>query len=338
MHTPSDSIDWHALACALDIIRVEGTARIERGGTDLACEAISILLGSGRLADAVDYYVSRQPGSELARSVLWLIRPWHAMLRCRELFASSSDLSVRRSAVELLRVVADARALPWIIDFLADPDAEIQLWGVGVLDQLVFSRLVEPSNCTQLLELALRHSNAGVRERAAELAQRLRVNDEASDPPARSTRENPVVELWEAVGLGVIIDYPSGVVYSNQTGGFSCLHPTAEGVYVPLRNDALETWELLSPERDLRAFFEGPKHLGCGATSGLDNDDADFIDRILEQARLGSVFRVDRDRLRESHEAWVHVLLTSSDTDAHPIFHGFAPYPRHAVLTWGNSD
>jgi hypothetical protein len=78
--------------------------------------------------------------------------------------------------------------------------------------------------------------------------------------------------------------------------------------------------------------------LGAGAISGLDNDDADFIDRTLERAQLDSVFRVDRYRLSESHEAWVHLVLTSSGTDAHPIFRGFAPYPRRAVLTWGNSD
>lgn len=32
-------------------------------------------------------------------------------------------------------------------------------------------------------------------------------------------------ELYEGVGLGLIVEWPSGVVFSNQTGGKSCLHP-----------------------------------------------------------------------------------------------------------------
>ena len=60
----------------------------------------------------------------------------------------------------------------------------------------------------------------------------------------------PTIELWESVGLGLIVEMPSGVLYSNQTGGFSCLHPAIEGVFLPLRNDH-SFWKLISPERDL---------------------------------------------------------------------------------------
>jgi len=260
----TDPIAWPALASALGTLGGDGVTRSERGGTNVAREAIGILLGSARLSDAVDFYVSGQPGFELARSVLWLLRPWPAMLRCRELFASAQhDVSVRRSAVELLRVVADARALPWVADFLRDPDAGVQLWGIGVVDQLVFSRLVEPDDCAAVLRMAQHHSNAAVRERAAEIAQQLEAaSADDREDSSSVTRDKPVVELWEAVGLGVIIDYPSGVLYSNQTGGFSCLHPVTEGIYVPVRNDTLETGELIGPERDLQKFFEGAEVFG----------------------------------------------------------------------------
>jgi hypothetical protein len=150
-------------------------------------------------------------------------------------------------------------------------------------------------------------------------------------------RMKPTIELWESVGLGLIVELPSGVLYSNQTGGFSCLHPSTEGVFLPIRNDH-SFWELLSPARDLLAYFEGPKHRGAGATRGLDGDDADFVDRVLAGVRLAGIVQIDRDRLAESHEAWVRVLLTGEESGAAKLFHDLGPYPRNAVLTWGNSD
>jgi len=151
----------------------------------------------------------------------------------------------------------------------------------------------------------------------------------------------PVVQLWESVGLGLIVEYPSGIIYSNQTGGTSCLHPEIEGAFVPLRNDTeYDEPKLLSPENDLFDYFEGPKHRGTGATSGLDSADADFIDCILQTCSLGGAVAVDRQRLRESHEAWVRVTVNREEENDHglKIFRGFDPYPRPGILTWSNTD
>jgi hypothetical protein len=124
MAKSTERIDWDALARELGSIRAPDEVGTESGGTELACEAIERLIGPACLANAVDYYISLQPSFELARSVLWHVHPWSAMVRCREIFASESDLQTRRSAVELLRVVADRRVLPWIPEFLADRDPE----------------------------------------------------------------------------------------------------------------------------------------------------------------------------------------------------------------------
>ncbi|HSJ76323.1 MAG TPA: DUF6210 family protein [Gemmatimonadales bacterium] len=149
----------------------------------------------------------------------------------------------------------------------------------------------------------------------------------------------PVLEVWEGVGLGLIIEWPSGVLFSNQTGGTSTLHPELEGVFLPIRNDCeREGNRLLSPEDELLDYFEGPKHRGTGATRGLDAEDADFIGSVLLKWRLKQI-TVDRSRLQESHEAWVHVLIHQKEGgfDGLPC-RGFAPYPRRGVLTWSNSD
>ncbi len=149
----------------------------------------------------------------------------------------------------------------------------------------------------------------------------------------------PRVRLYDLAGTGVIIEHPTGIIYSNQAGGYSCLQPFLEGAFVPIRNDVSLEGEFISPERDLREYFIGPKHGGCGAPHGLDLEDADFIDRALTKARLDSWLKVDRQRLKESCEAWVFLtVLGDEDLGGSSICKGFGPYPKRGVLTWTNSD
>ncbi len=151
----------------------------------------------------------------------------------------------------------------------------------------------------------------------------------------------PTIRLYDAVGTGLIIGWKSGVMISNQTGGTSCLQPEMEGIYVPLRNDyLLDGLVFESPEIELSVYFRGPKHRGSGAVSGLDVMDADFIDGVLQRVNLSRSVMVDRDQLRHSHEAWVHVVLTDDESDIPGLASvaNFGPYPRPAILTWCNSD
>ena len=151
----------------------------------------------------------------------------------------------------------------------------------------------------------------------------------------------PTIRIYDSIGTGLIIECQSGILVSNQTGGTSCLHPEIEGVYVPLRNDySDETREFMSPENELSDYFTGSKHAGAGATSGIDEDDAHFIESVLARVKLHPPVSVDRRRLRKSHEAWIHVEISGdecSDSDLSAFVH-FAPYPRSGILTWCNSD
>jgi hypothetical protein len=151
-------IDWEGLARRLGSLSDDG----ERGGTDLAQQALEQILGEAEVRAAVDYYVSGRRGFELARSVLGLLRPWSAMQRCYEVFRTDPDPESRRSAVELLRAVADRRALAWVPEFLRDSDEGVQTWGAGVVDQLLWSGLVEEENCQTILEMMSGHPNPGV--------------------------------------------------------------------------------------------------------------------------------------------------------------------------------
>jgi hypothetical protein len=164
-------INWEKLAEELGTLeRTSDEGRIERGSSDLARRALELIVSPASISATVDDYVSGAPGAELARSVLWLLRPPSAMARCWEIYRCETEIWKRRSAVELLRVVADERVLPWIATFLKDEDAEIQSWGIGVLDQLAFSKGIDREQCAAILEQARLHQNSQVRTKAEEIA------------------------------------------------------------------------------------------------------------------------------------------------------------------------
>lgn len=139
------------------------------GGDHIARRAIAHLLGDEALRRSVDWYVDGRPAAEHARSVLWLLHPPAARDRCVEIYRDDPDVERRRMAVELLRVVATGEDLPLVGEFLADPDASVQNWGIGMLDQLVWSRLVDPDEVEPYLRAAAEHPNEYVREKHGEI-------------------------------------------------------------------------------------------------------------------------------------------------------------------------
>ncbi|MHA7631633.1 DUF6210 family protein [Corallococcus sp. M7] len=134
------------------------------------------------------------------------------------------------------------------------------------------------------------------------------------------TAAAPATDLW-----------PTGVLYSNQTGGSTCLHPQAEGAFLPLVD------ELVAQENLLNQYFTGPKWRGACA-NGIDEETAQEIDRILglsgSTRELG--LRVDRARLTESHEAWVYVEVPAQPENRFAILERIPA--SQGILTWANSD
>ena len=150
-------IDWEQLSKALDCE--------SSGGTKHARRALSQILGDDAIQQAVECYIAERPGSELARSVLWLIHPRFGMEYCYQVFKKDTDIDRRRNAVELLRVVADESAFKWVPEFLEDPDELIQAWGAGVVDQLLWSKFIDAEDCQEVLTRMKNHANIHVRER-----------------------------------------------------------------------------------------------------------------------------------------------------------------------------
>jgi hypothetical protein len=141
------------------------------------------IIGEQRLRDAVDFYVGRQPGCELVRSVLFVLRPGCAKERCYEIF-KSGDPTERVTAVELLRMTADARVVPWVPEFLADDSEGVQNWGIDVLDQLLYCDFIGRKEAEPILRLALHHGNARVREQAVQIAAMAQEKEGSPGEPA----------------------------------------------------------------------------------------------------------------------------------------------------------
>jgi hypothetical protein len=144
--------------------------------------------------------------------------------------------------------------------------------------------------------------------------------------PGKPVDDKPVVLLYNLCGVGLIIPWPSGVIYQGQVGGHYCLPFREEGIFVPLE------FESFDQARELHEFFTGPKWGGwCG--EGIDDQTADFIDQSLARIPLyeEGFIKVDRSRLWESVEAWIYV-----DVQEEPCLTGLTPCK--AILTWPNSD
>lgn len=173
------------------------------------------------------------------------------------------------------------------------------------------------------------------------------------------------ISLFDITGPGLILLFPSEVHYSNQVGGIACLQPKAQGIFVPLHD------ELKSQEATLTDYFwSGIGREVTYASSadlidwegwGIDEKDADFIDNLLQESSYTRMLTVNRDRLNDSCEAWVHVHVDDRapllvrrgrmeewpDSMAHlqVEYSGGGPYypilnlpSREAILTWTNSD
>lgn len=131
----------------------------------------------------------------------------------------------------------------------------------------------------------------------------------------------PIIDLINFDGLGLIISFPSGVIYTNQVGGYACLHPEIEGVFFPL---AVKHKKILFA---LESHFRGD-------WNHLQAKDADVVDKLLRSEDFGHL-KVDRSKLKESFEAWIYVEVGDL-TRTFPLISGFGK--TKGILTWANSD
>lgn len=134
------------------------------------------------------------------------------------------------------------------------------------------------------------------------------------------------VLLYELGGLALIIPSKTGIVYRTQSGGHSCFQTEAEGYIVPIAGERQGIVERL------HSHFAGPKW-GGWCSQGIDDQTADEIEQLLDEVSRRDQITIDRDKLEDSWESWIHVkihgqLLSLIENSN----------PTSAILTWPNSD
>jgi hypothetical protein len=166
-----EKMDWVSLGKQIGTLKESG----ESVSTQDAQRAIEILIGEENIRELVDYYIDGKPGYELGRLVLRQFHPWSAMEYCYEIYKSDENPQRRMFAIELLRSVADKRALKWVNEFLEDENPQIQVLGIGILDYLNLKSLIVIEEVEEILSKALQHSNLGVRQIARTVRKNLTI-------------------------------------------------------------------------------------------------------------------------------------------------------------------
>jgi hypothetical protein len=143
-------VEWKKLAMELGAVNLQGT--------HLSLTAIETLLGEDFFIQAVEYCISLEEGWGLPEGVLRILRPL-GMKHCYHIYKTSHDLEERRSAAWLLKYTSDRQVLEYIPELLADPDEQIQIIVVQILDQMLFWRAINYEDIIPILELAANHPN-----------------------------------------------------------------------------------------------------------------------------------------------------------------------------------
>lgn len=154
------SIDWTGLAREVGSLQETD----ERGGTFFAELALESILGEENIRNAVNHILEFRPGSELAMNVLRHITSLKA-IEMAYLAYKTSEGERAAQAVWLIKHIAHPQSQAWIREFLLDDN--VAVWGIGLLDQLLWSWRIEPETVEDLLVMAENHQIENVREQAA---------------------------------------------------------------------------------------------------------------------------------------------------------------------------
>lgn len=107
------------------------------------------------------------------------------------------------------------------------------------------------------------------------------------------------VVLYKLSQLVLIIDTKSGVIYRNQCGGHTCFQNEYEGVITFIEELFYDNENTVLNK--ISALTEN--------VTELDINLADKIDDIFNSSYSCMMLKVDRDNLKNSMEAWIHVII-----------------------------
>ncbi|MGN6399506.1 MAG: hypothetical protein ACTHMD_03565 [Flavisolibacter sp.] len=145
--------DWKAIGYKIGTIREDG----ESGGDSFAKIALEEILGQEWIETTVEQIVSFKRGFELAMSCLRYIHSERAVLYAYNIYKTSNGDRAAQ-AVWLIKHIAHPVAFDWIEEFLNDNN--VMIWGIGVLDQLLWSeQIIYDEKANSLLNIAEEKAN-----------------------------------------------------------------------------------------------------------------------------------------------------------------------------------
>ena len=126
--------------------------------------AVELFLGKEWIESTVDYIVKTDGEAwELAIKSLRLLESEYATDYAYKIYLNSNNSEHRKQAVFVIKDIAHRKSIDWVEEFLNDD--EVAVWGLGVLDQLLWCERIKPSEQVEkLLELALTKYNGGLKE------------------------------------------------------------------------------------------------------------------------------------------------------------------------------
>lgn len=160
--------DWTLLAKRLGSLKEDGS---ESGGTSYAKLALEDILGEEWILSTVDFILTYKKGSELALNCLVHLETEKAVQYAYKLYKNNTG-EIKQDAVWLLGKIAHPASFQWVEEFLNDP--EVLSWGLGLLDQLLWTEKIQPDNRTaDLLDLAILNSEGALAKKVAFIREYL---------------------------------------------------------------------------------------------------------------------------------------------------------------------
>lgn len=165
----SQPIDWVALAYRIGAVADEEGGYTARGGSEVAADAIAVLLGDEAILSAVDGVLAMDRGSEVARSVLRSLKPELARQRCLEVINDPARDAAHWEAGFLLTELCGRNWRPFYEAMAQHPESSIRGLSMRLLENIVFDGWIEYDEAIAMLTPFLTDPASGVAEIAKQM-------------------------------------------------------------------------------------------------------------------------------------------------------------------------
>ncbi|MFI2743358.1 hypothetical protein ACG2LH_11510 [Zhouia sp. PK063] len=159
--------DWSKIS---ELIKSNNSELTLDGKSRLAIESF---LGKSWIENTVDYIIELKPGWDLAVNCLRILESEYATDYAYNIYKNSTDKNDRRIAVLIIKDIAHPKSIDCITEFLNDEN--VADFGLGILDQLLWTEKIEPNELTELLlNLASEKWNGGLKEKVEFIREYLK--------------------------------------------------------------------------------------------------------------------------------------------------------------------